>query len=339
MRAGFTLVEVLLVVALLVALSAISIPIMASLAEASAFRSASDQLRASGLFARAEADRSGRAVELRLERRGDAWVLVSTGLAATPAGPRASSADAEGDNAGAVVVTDPAMAGVGGDVLLELPARWTVASRERTGVSQGIGAADLAEETEEPTTLGPTMADEGAGLDVGADVGGEEEAGSDPDWDLQVLGSSGAGVSALGGLRGDEGEDAGGREGSGAVLLAVYWPGGTVVVGPREVRIGDGRGRRASVRVNSWSGELVVEEIAAVRPERGESRRAREEGEGAEDVEPERRPETRPEGGASGGSDDGSRVPPEEGAARGEEDRGEVEKAGEEKDKDRGETP
>lgn len=290
-RAGFTLVETLLVIALLVAITAISIPIMVSFAEASAFRSLGDQVRASGLFARAEAERSGRAVELRLERRGGAWVVVSAGLeGATVSG--ASREDGEGDGARGARADDAALAGRGGDVLVEFPARWSVASRIRVEVARGARAADARDSggDADDAATEPAVMEESSAFDPDADESGQEGGGGDLDWDLVLVGAADAIGGGAGGVGGDDGAGVGGGAGSGDVLLAIYWPGGTVVVGPREVRVGDGRGRRASVRVNSWSGELVVEEIAAAaegtdRKEKAAAEDPRDGADGAEGAE------------------------------------------------------
>jgi hypothetical protein len=42
----------------------------------------------------------------------------------------------------------------------------------------------------------------------------------------------------------------------------MYWPGGLVVSPPGTIVLTDGRGRRASVRINTWTGGLEVEAIA-----------------------------------------------------------------------------
>jgi hypothetical protein len=46
------------------------------------------------------------------------------------------------------------------------------------------------------------------------------------------------------------------------IVLGMYWPGGLVVSPPGTIVLTDGRGRRASVRINTWTGGLEVEAIA-----------------------------------------------------------------------------
>ncbi len=255
-RAGFTLVETMLVIALIVAVSAITLPIMASFAEASAFRNTCEQVSASGMFTRAEAERSGQAVELRLERRRGEWLLVATPLAVATGDDSQFPGDEGVSNRGAVGSGGgETSARAGEDVLMRLTRLWTVASRER--VSRGLAEPGLSSDgpIDEDVAF-DEVGDAGRGaMDEGA---AEVDATEDPDWDL--VGASDADGEALSESVVSSGV---GNTASESVLLAIYWPGGTIVAGPSEVRIGDGRGRRASVRANGWSGVLIVELIAA----------------------------------------------------------------------------
>lgn len=240
-RAAFTLVETLLVIALIVAVSAIALPIMASFAESSSFRSTCEQVSASGMYARAEAERSGRAVELCLEKRRGEWVLIAMPLGvATEAGSALDRDQSFSDDDAALSEPTPR---AGEDVLMQLPRGWTVASRER--VAREFDATD---EFRDEASVGDEESDSEA-----PDTQLDATLAQDQDWDLVGTGDgAGSGSGSLGT------SNAAGEAATERVLLAIYWPGGTIVAGPREVRIGDGRGRRASVRANGWSGELQV---------------------------------------------------------------------------------
>lgn len=255
-RVAFTLVETLLVIALIVAVSAIALPIMASFAESSSFRSTCEQVSASGMYARAEAERSGRAVELCFENRRGEWVLVAMPISVATESGSALGADqpiSEDDAA----LSEPTPR-AGEDVLMQLPRGWTVASRER--VASGIDATDeLQDEASE--------VDEATG-DESRDAPLDAPFPQDQDWDIVVAGDAASSRSGDLGASSALDESAPAR-----VLLAIYWPGGTIVAGPREVRIGDGRGRRASVRANGWSGEL---QVAVLEPPASNGTRAEE---------------------------------------------------------------
>ena len=255
-RAAFTLVETLLVIALIVAVSAIALPIMASFAESSSFRSTCEQVSASGMYARAEAERSGRAVELCLEKRGGEWVLVAMPIGvATGEGSTLDGDQLISDDDASLSEPTPR---AGEDVLMQLPRGWSVASRER--VASGIDATDeLQDEASE--------VDEATG-DESSDAPFDAPLAQDQDWDLVVTGDAASSRSGDLGASSAQDESAPAR-----VLLAIYWPGGTIVAGPREVRIGDGRGRRASVRANGWSGEL---QVAVLQPPAASGIRAEE---------------------------------------------------------------
>jgi len=244
-RAAFTLVETLLVIALIVAVSAIALPIMASFAESSSFRSTCEQVSASGMYARAEAERSGRAVELCLEKRGGEWVLVAMPIGvATGEGSTLDGDQLISDDDASLSEPTPR---AGEDVLMQLPRGWTVASRER--VASGIDATD--ELQDEASEVDEATGDELSDAQLDAPLAPDQD--QDQDWDLVVAGDASSSRSGDLGASSALDESAPAR-----VLLAIYWPGGTIVAGPREVRVGDGRGRRASVRANGWSGELLV---------------------------------------------------------------------------------
>jgi prepilin-type N-terminal cleavage/methylation domain-containing protein len=244
-RRGFTLVETLITLVLLAALTGLVLPVVIGRFDPMAFDEAARQLEAALRLAQADAKRSGTVVRVTASRpaAGEAFVVVGA-----PLGPDEDWAEVWADTATNDGSDSPfgTLEGIGG-VGPELPVPDAAVPEQAYGLAAGRVLLSLPRGVVVERAAGADESDGFGEGDVFGGIGGIDAGDSRPLF---------AGGDASGSMEPGFGSAGGGVPGA-AITIAILLHDGSAMVAPGASLV-RADGTRAVMSVDQWTGRIVV---------------------------------------------------------------------------------